>query len=56
MRKAFMLGAAFAAVAVGVVADAQERVPPGVVTYEAFGAVGDGKADDQAAIVAAHAT
>ena len=28
--------------------------PRGYVTYEQFGAVGDGKADDQAAIVAAH--
>jgi len=55
MRKVFMLGAAFAAAAAGAVADAQERVPPSVITYEEFGAVGDGKVDDQAAIVAAHA-
>ena len=27
----------------------------GVVTYEQFGAVGDGKTDDRAAIVKAHA-
>ena len=54
MQKALLLGAVFAAGVVGMVADAQERVP-GVVTYEEFGAVGDGKADDQSAIVAAHA-
>ena len=55
MQKVLLLGAVFAVGAVGMVADAQERVPPAVVTYEEFGAVGDGKADDQAAIVAAHA-
>ena len=55
MQKALLLGAVFAVGAVGVAADAQERVPPSVVTYEEFGAVGDGKADDQSAIVAAHA-
>ena len=55
MQRVLLLGAVFAAGAVGMVADAQERVPPAVVTYEEFGAVGDGKADDQAAIVAAHA-
>ena len=42
---AFFLSCAFAAVA-----SAQ-----GFVTYEEFGAIGDGKADDQKAIVAAHA-
>ena len=54
MKKTFLLGAVLAAGAVGMVADAQDRVPPGVVTYEEFGAVGDGKTDDQMAIVAAH--
>ena len=38
-----------------VVADAQTCTSPDGVTYEEFGAVGDGKADDQKAIVAAHA-
>ena len=36
-------------------ADAQTCTFPNVVTYEEFGAVGDGKTDDQKAIVAAHA-
>ena len=55
MQKKILLGVVLAAGTVGMVADAQERVPPGVVTYEEFGAVGDGKADDQKAIIAAHA-
>ena len=38
-----------------MVADAQTCTSPNVVTYEEFGAVGDGKTDDQKAIVAAHA-
>ena len=46
MQKKILLGVVLAAGAVGMVADAQERVPPGVVTYEEFGAVGDGKTDD----------
>ena len=45
MRKTSLLGVVFAAGAL-VAAD--------VVTYEEFGAVGDGKTDDQKAIVAAH--
>ena len=36
-------------------AGAQTCTSPDVVTYEEFGAVGDGKTDDQKAIVAAHA-
>ena len=46
MQKILLLCAAFAVGSVGA-AD--------VVTYEAFGAAGDGKTDDLAAIVAAHA-
>ena len=46
MQKTALLGAVFAA---GALAAAD------VITYEEFGAVGDGKADDQKAIVAAHA-
>ena len=46
MKRMFLLGSALA-VGAAVAADA--------VTYEEFGAVGDGRADDQAAIVAAHA-
>ena len=46
MQKTVLLGAVFAA---GALAAAD------VITYEEFGAVGDGKADDQKAIVAAHA-
>jgi len=46
MRKTLLLGAAFA---VGALAASD------VVTYEEFGAVGDGKTDDHKAIVAAHA-
>ena len=38
-----------------VVANAQTCTSPDMVTYEEFGAVGDGKTDDQKAIVAAHA-
>ena len=45
MQRILLLGAAFA---VGVLVAAD------VVTYEEFGAVGDGKTDDQMAIVAAH--
>ncbi len=46
MKKILLLSAAFAIGSVGAA---------GVVTYEEFGAVGDGKADDQQAIIAAHA-
>ena len=47
MRKNIMLVAV--ALSVGAACAAN------VVTYEEFGAVGDGKTDDQKAIVAAHA-
>ena len=43
------------AVILCMAADAQTCTSPNVVTYEEFGAVGDGKTDDQKAIVAAHA-
>ena len=45
-------GVGFLALMAGGVAVAQEET---FVSYEKFGAVGDGKTDDQAAIVKAHA-
>ena len=52
-----VLGALLAGCAVAACADepATNRVAGGVVTYEAFGAVGDGVADDLPAIREAHA-
>ncbi len=52
-----MLGAVLlgGAVAIGADESAEKRVADGVVTYEAFGAVGDGVADDLPAICEAHA-
>ena len=52
-----MAGGLFFVCAAAVFADGPvtNRTAEGVVTYEAFGAVGDGVADDLPAICAAHA-
>lgn len=52
-----MLGLISAGCAAAVLADepAAKRAADSAVTYEAFGAVGDGVADDLPAICAAHA-
>lgn len=55
-RRTFLLGLAAGMSAAAATAGHAAPAVDGPVSYEAFGAIGDGKADDLPAIVAAHAS